>query len=621
MRPILARLAASAAAIACSQPGRAQDAPVPPAEPAIVVTASRTGEAGGIETVDARTIEQRQSASLLDVLADLPGVRAAPLSGPAGPSLVSIRGGEGNFTAILLDGIRLNDPTNSEGGAFDFALIDPALVERIEVARTATSAIHGADALSGVVQIVTRPPGREGIALGGSAWADSRYGASATGSASVGWRSGGLTGAGGHYDSGDGDPAGQVRRSQALLRGRQDVGSFRLDAIGLYAKTRGTAFPQDSGGPLLAVNRALERREGDMALAGLTLTRDPAARLRPRLAISYGLQHHDTDSPAIAPGVLDGVPATRAATRLARTEASAALAADLGPATLAAGGAFLREDGRSDGALDFGFPLPVRFALVRETHSGFAEATVRAAADLTASGAVRYDRLRGDGGHWTARGALSWAVAPEGPTLFARAANGYKPPSLYALGHPLIGNPGLAAETGRSLEAGIEWPLRAGRITLTLFDNRFRNLVDFDAASFRLVNRARVGARGAEMAARVSIARHWHATAALTHVALDSAVPLRWRPEWTGNARLSWQSRNWEVTAALRANSDVADSAIPTGARTTPGRAEADVGAQYRVQEHVAVRLSVLNLGNNRSWDAIGTPQPGRSLRIAIVAR
>lgn len=618
MRIRFARFSAPAIALAISGAAQAQTAD--PAGPdLILVTASRTGDPAGVEIADRQAIERRQPQSLLEVLADLPGVRAAPLAGPAGPSLLSIRGGEGNFTAVLIDGIRLNDPTNSEGGAFDFTLLDPAIVERVEVVRSAGSAIHGSDALSGVVQVVTRVPPAEGFDLGGSAWLDSRGSAAATAMAAAGWGGGGLLGALGRYDGGDDDLAGSIRRTQALARARQAIGGFHIDAIGLHATTHGTAFPQDSGGPLLAAIRTREVRDGDLSLAGVSIARDPAARVRPAFSLGYTLQHHDSDSPPIAPGVLEGVPATRAHARFARLEATASLAADAGPATLALGSAILREDGSSDGTLDFGFPLPVRFALTRVTHSGFAEATLRLAARLTLSGAARYDHLSGGDGHWAGRGAIAWQAASDGPTLSARVANGYKRPSLYALGHPLIGNPALAPETGRSIEAGIDWPLGRGRLALTLFDNRFRNLIDFDAGSFRLVNRARVGTQGAELAAGAAMGNGWSARGALTYLAIDSATPLRWRPAWTGNVRVTWQHGPWEATAVLRGNSSFADSAIPTGPRTTNGHIEADLGGRYALSDRVAMRLSLLNLGGNRSWSAVGTPARGTTLRVMLV--
>jgi len=615
---------AALAALLAIPTAHAQIAPAPtppppgPDDPGIVVTASRTGDDAGVAVADRETIARRQPSSLIEVLDDLPGVRAFSTGGPSGGSFLTVRGGEPNFTAVLIDGVRLNDPTNSAGGAFDFALLDPLIVDRVELVPTAASAIHGSDALSGLVQIVTRDPTGSGLRVGAQGWIDSRYGGAASASLSGGWTGGGLLAAGGHYDSGDGDPAGTLRRDQVFGSARQAIGSFRLAALGLYATTRDAGFPEDSGGPLLAVDRDRETRGGDLTLAAVSLTRDRVARIRPSLSLSWSLQHGDTVSPPIAPGVLDGVPATIAHDRFARFEGIGALAGDLGPFTISVGAALLREVGRSDGSLDFGFPLPVAFALTRVTHSAFAEASLRASSAVTLDGAVRYDKLSGGDGNWTGRGGVRWHIAADGPLLFAHIANGYKRPSLYALGHPLIGNPALRSETSRSLDAGIEVPLARGKATITVFDNRFRNLIDFDPVQFRLVNREQVGARGVEGAMTLGLGSGWSARGTLTYLSLDSATPLRGRPGWSGNLGVTWEHGPWQVEAALRGNSDVNDSSIPTGARVTPGHAEADAAIGYRLRAHVSTRLVLRNIGDNRSWDAVGTPARGRSVRLSV---
>ena len=110
-------------------------------DPQLVVTGSRTGDTVGLTSLGTAGIADRQSDSLLDVLNDVPGVRAFSTGGPGGGSFLSVRGGQPNFTMVQLDGIRLNDPTNSAGESFDFTLLDPQLVQRIDVSRIADSAI------------------------------------------------------------------------------------------------------------------------------------------------------------------------------------------------------------------------------------------------------------------------------------------------------------------------------------------------------------------------------------------------------------------------------------------------------------------------------------------------
>jgi vitamin B12 transporter len=587
--------------------------------PPILVTASRTGAAtGAVSTVLRERIAESQPGTLLDVLGEVPGVRAYTTGGPGGSSVLSVRGGEANFTVVLLDGVRLNDPTNAEGGAFDFTLLDPMAVDRIEVLRSAGSAVHGSDALGGVVQIATREPGRETVTAGASAWLDSRYGAAASATLSAGWGSGGLLVSGGGHDSRDGDPAGTLRRAQALVRVRQQFGGLTLDALGLYSDVAAKDFPQDSGGPLLAVNRTLEQRDSDLRLVSLRLHGDPAARLRPVLTFAHTVQHGDTDTPRIAPGVLSGVPAVTAQNRFERLEATGYLVAALGPATLSAGAAVLREDGHSDGTINFGFRLPVQFALIRVTHAGFAEASLQPVAGLTLNGAVRYDHLRGGAGTWTGQGGLRWAFGGSGSALFARIGNGFKQPSLYALGHPLIGDPALRPERSRTIEAGVILAEQGRSLAVTVFDNRYRDLIDFDPVRFRLTNRAQVATRGVELEASAELAPSLSLGGSVSYLDIASATPLRGRPAWSGQVRLGWQHGPWQALAKARWNGEFNDSSIPTGAVISPGHLALELGGGYRVSERFGLQVTLRNATDKRFQDAVGVPAPGRSVRLAL---
>lgn len=592
---------------------------LPPEPPPIVVTASRTaaGPVAGLSTVGAAEIARLQPASLLESLNDLAGVRAFSTGGSGGGSFLSVRGGEPNFTLVLIDGIRLNDPTNSRGGAFDFFAIDPNLVERIEVARGAVSAVHGSDALSGVVNIRLQAPVPAETGLTARASIGSEGDAGAGLGFSHGWQNGGLLLAGSWYDSGGLDLGSDLERRQALARLHQRIGGFEARWLGLYAHVDRAAFPEDSGGPLFAVNRARETGETELRAGAFALQRG-----RSGLSLAYSEQRSEADTPAIAPGVLDGVPALTSDTKFSRFEAIGAAGFGRGPLSATLGAAYLRESGRSDGTIDFGFPLPVSFALVRTTRSAFAEAALRPAAGLTVNLAGRYDDVAHGPHRWTGRAAAAWQMRPAGPAAFIRIATGYKLPSFYALGHPLIGNPALRPERSRNIEAGIEWTRgHSDLLRLTLFDNRFRDLIDFDPTLFAIVNRDRVRARGVELEGRVTVRSGFALAGALTWLDLDSATPLRGRPRRQGSLRAIWQAaRGLELNAALRANSHFNDSAIPTGLVVAAGHAEADLGLRYRLTPALTLDAALRNLADSNHQDAVGFPAPGRLLRATLSA-
>jgi outer membrane receptor protein involved in Fe transport len=599
-------------------------APSPRPDPAIVITASRTEAAppGSLSVVDAAEIERMQPASLIEALDDVAGVRAFSTGGAGGRSFLSIRGGEPNFTLVLIDGIKLNDPTNSRGGGFDFFAVDPSLVDRIEVAKETVSAVHGSDALAGAVNIRLRAPaaGRDRLTARAQAGSEGDHGLGA--GFETGWRGGGLLAAGSLYDSGGLTAGSSLERRQGMARLMHRLGGFEARLLGLYGRSERSAFPEDSGGPRLAVDREREQGDSGLLAAGLSVRREVGASVRPNLAFSWSRQKDRSATPAIAPGVLQGVPALAADSRFSRFEAIADLGLGRGPLVATAGLALLRESGRSDGSIDFGFPLPVSFDLARTTRSAFAEASLRPGGGFGFNLAARFDDVAGGGHSWTGRAAASWRPAGGGPTLFARAGEGYKLPSFYALAHPLIGNPDLRPERSRNFEAGVELARNEGEfVRVAVFSNRFRDLIDFDPATFTTVNRDRVRADGAELEGRWRPLPALGLAGSLSWLDLDSPTPLRGRPRWQGSLRGMWQAtRALELNAAVRFNSDFFDSSIPTGLVRADGHFEADLGVRWRFSERFGVTAALRNLTGERYEDAVGFPSPGRVARVTVAA-
>src|SRR5690606_13035738 len=82
--------------------------------------------------LDRADIEAANAASVLDLLQRVPGLQVTQPGGRGGVASVFVRGGEANFTMVLIDGIRVNDPNNTRGGSFDFSILDAGDIERIE---------------------------------------------------------------------------------------------------------------------------------------------------------------------------------------------------------------------------------------------------------------------------------------------------------------------------------------------------------------------------------------------------------------------------------------------------------------------------------------------------------
>jgi outer membrane receptor for ferrienterochelin and colicin len=80
-------------------------------------------------------IERQQAVTVSEILTQVPGLHVDESGARGGLSSVYIRGGDPNFTAIMIDGIPINDPTNARGGSVDLSSLTPEHIERIEIVR------------------------------------------------------------------------------------------------------------------------------------------------------------------------------------------------------------------------------------------------------------------------------------------------------------------------------------------------------------------------------------------------------------------------------------------------------------------------------------------------------
>ncbi len=97
-------------------------------------------------------------ATASEIITDAPGVKVTDTGGVGKLQTVSIRGSSAQQVLVLLDGVRMN---TAQGGGFDFSTLPVGMIERIEVLRGGASALYGADAIGGVVNIVTKRPAEE----------------------------------------------------------------------------------------------------------------------------------------------------------------------------------------------------------------------------------------------------------------------------------------------------------------------------------------------------------------------------------------------------------------------------------------------------------------------------
>ena len=142
---ILTFLALNHAAVVCAQSTEASDqtttmAPIGSNSEQIieslVVVGSRVGltaqeMTGHASVIDRPQIEALNKTGLQQLMNAFTGVSINQQGGAGGVTSMYVRGGEANFTVILIDGVQVNNPVDTRGGSFDFSTLDPSQVERI----------------------------------------------------------------------------------------------------------------------------------------------------------------------------------------------------------------------------------------------------------------------------------------------------------------------------------------------------------------------------------------------------------------------------------------------------------------------------------------------------------
>lgn len=128
----------------------------------VVVTANRSAQpiervGASVTVLTQAAIEARQTPAVVELLAQTPGVSFTRNGGVGTSTGVNIRGAESQHTVVLIDGVKLNDPSSTQGG-FNFGNLLVGDTARIEVLRGAQSTLWGSQAIGGVVNIVTAEP-------------------------------------------------------------------------------------------------------------------------------------------------------------------------------------------------------------------------------------------------------------------------------------------------------------------------------------------------------------------------------------------------------------------------------------------------------------------------------
>lgn len=594
----------------------------------IVITGTLVKSDLSFQNVDRHSLSRQDILTLspvtvVDVLRNVPGVSVTQQGGKGGLTFVSLRGGEPNFTVVMIDGVKVNDIINSRGGGYDFVGLDPLLIQSIDVYFGGLSSVYGSEALGGVVSITTLSEQHETQAVTLEVGSDEQRAGAFHIAAPLG-ESAVANVSGAYRDGGDAVQGDSLERRQLNFKLNSISGAdvdWKLNFF--HAEGDSSSFPEDSGGDQLAVIRLTEKREFEQNnLAGSVSW--PMNDVW-RIAVTATHSEHDEklDNPGIAAGVLTAVPAVISDTEYQHNSFNVTNTLALSEKTiLGVGAEWSREKGQFDSVIDFGGPVPANFDIDRDINAAFVELNHQLSKALSMTAGMRRDDADGINEN-TYRFASRYHLASSETNFVLQYGEGFKLPSFFALGHPLVGNSALEPEFSKNASFGIEQMLLEDQLKLvaTYFYNRFTNLVDFDPVLFTNVNRSKVVARGQEFKLTYSPTQPIQTSVYVTYTdySADAGVTLRRRPDWTGGVSMLWQP-DQPYFVSLQANyvDGFIDSSVRTGFTEMDSYTKIDSTVGWQFSEDIGLKFIVNNLLNSGYEETVGFSNPGREFRLQL---
>ena len=600
--------------------GTAQSAPALPVTPTVIDVYAEPVPfdelKGSVTTFTRDDLAASGARDATELLRSVADVHFSQSGSKGSLSTLTIRGGKPNFTLVLIDGIPANDIGDELGGAFNFATLDLDSIERIDIFRGPLSTVYGSEAISGVVNIVLRrPEERPGLHV---SMEGGQYGYAYT-NADTAWVHG-TTGvaAGGSFSR-----IGQQVLNDGSILGTANVlvdhrfsEKQSIDGFARWNRLSDSELPVSSGGPLYALIDSPEVTMADQVSTGATFRQSLTPRFSYDARAGIFSRVASDNAPPIFDTIPPGpsyVPSSFSDTRFTRFDALSTQQYAFRPwITTYSAISWLRENGSSNGNL--GGYLPANYQLERRTFNASGTAIVsRDSGSVTAGLNVQQSSDYGVqlspriGGSWTVRGYQ----------LHLSYGQGFKLPSFYSLSNPLVGNPNLKPETGRTYDTGISHAFLQShlRTSLTYFDNSYNDLIDFSPTLFKLVNRSGAFARGSDLDAAAEF-HNVRVGASVTYVdagLIGTTDRLRDVPRWSEALHFRFILPREFITQV-----DTAwvgrrfDYQVPVPEiMTVPRYTLTTIVLEHKLNAHLAGHIRFENAFNSHYQEFVGFPSPG----------
>ena len=580
-----------------------------------------------VSVVDDEQLKNAHALTSSDVMRTVPFVNLEQNGSAGSLSTLTIRGGKPNLVLMLIDGIPVNDLSNLLGGSFDFSNLLVHDVERLEVVRGPLSSGYGSEAMSGVINVITKPTHYEsdvtaGVETGSFGTAGMNLVAESS-QAKFGYKLSGAFLRIGEQVESDSFSTSTFSAASDYVPSADSTMSWTARWI----QFDGSSFPENGGGPELSILRIPKTSNSGNFLAGFLFQHQFSKVWGADIDIDVFTRGEHSYTPPILDNINPSPisqPSLLTSTRFTRPRLTLQNVFNFAPKWQ---GHF-----NAQGADEIGGNNTLiqnlytsRFSTNRGVVNGSGD-LVYFTPRMTAMVALGVNKTSGFQVQIAPRVGAALPVA-KNTILKASWGQAYKVPSLYALENPSVGNPRLLPEKVTGLDAGVQHRF-GDHLTLsgTYYYNLFSNLIDFSATEFRLVNRTRVRTQGVETDASLSVGhgiqlRAWGST--LNWKIESSNEPLRDQPDWQAgfsiDTKLPKQIRASTTTVWVGRRYDFQ---LPAPAiNSVGGYSTTNLVLGYDGLRRIGLFARVDNLFDRRFHEYLGFPNPGISCQVGVTYR
>jgi len=594
----------------------------------VVVTATTVDTPAGqlgvaLTVVTGEDFKTYHYSTIDDAFRSIPGVNVVQQGSYGKLSSLSIRGSNASQVLVLVDGVRVSSPS---AGETDLSDISPDLIERIEVIRGPQSTLYGADAIGGVINIITKKgtgPFSATVENMGGNYDTLRNRISLSGA----YKIFNYAVSGSHLESN-----GQFQNDNSnvnAVSGRIGVSLpfdsslafvYRYNKSDTGVPIKSVFPPPQPVDPIINPNAKQQTETTVMSLEGKTR---PVEWWESRARISRYTNNQGFQDP-VDPGVDFDFP-FRSQVDVVRREAEWLNSIFLGKwSTTTVGFGYRHEEGDNKGV----------FKTARHVPWMLFEEQLRFFDRLFITGGFRIEEDSVFGQATTEQGSVAFVIKETGTRLRGSAGTGFRAPTFNDLSYPDSGNPNLLPERSQSWDVGVDqnfWQNRV-RLKLSYFATNFSDAitccVPLPTAPFGgPVNAGRARAKGVEAGGEVDILPSLVASFAYSYTDTDNLStrrPLARIPRNAGSAGLTWEPiQRLSLFAQVYVVSRQFDS---YGDIYNSGHTRVDAGGTYRLLDRFGwlQRLELVaraqNILNEKYAEVHGFPALGANFLAGLRA-